>query len=75
METKCSLLKSLATQAEEYFSLMDKSSLTAEEQLRVEMYRETLSRKNIESTSDYEYLKGVVADVEKKSAPVKAHYN
>ena len=75
METKCNLLKSLAAQAEEYFALMDRPSLTAEEQLRVEMYKETLSQKNIESTSDYEYLKGVIADIEKKSALVKAHYN
>lgn len=74
METKCNLLKSLAAQAEEYFTLMDKPSLTAEEQLRVEMFKETLSQQNIESLSDYEYLQGVVADVEKKSAPVKAHY-
>ena len=75
METKCNLLKSLAAQAEEYFALMDKPSLTAEEQLRVEMYRETLYQKNIESTSDYEYLKGVIAETVQKAAPVKAHYN
>ncbi len=75
METKCNLLKSLAAQAEEYFALMDKPTLTAEEQLRMEMYRETLAQQNIESTSDYDYLKGVIADAEKKTAPVKAHYN
>jgi len=54
---------------------MDKPSLTAEEQLRVEMYRETLVQHNIESTSDYEYLKGVITDAEKKSTPFKAHHN
>ena len=75
METKCNYLKSLAAQAEEYFALMDKHSPTVEEQLRVEMYRETLAQQNIESISDYEYLKGVIADVEQKAAPVKAHYN
>lgn len=58
METKCNLLKSLAAQADEYFSLIDKPSLTAEEQLRVEMFKETLSQQNIESLSDYEYLQG-----------------
>ena len=36
MKTKCNLLKSLATQPEEYFTPMDKPSLTAEEQLCVE---------------------------------------
>ena len=75
MKTKCNLLKSLATQAKEYFALMDKPSLTAEEQLRVEMYRETLAQQNIESQSDYDYLKGVIAETEQKAAPVKAHYN
>ena len=75
METKCNYLKSLATQAEEYFTLMDKPSLTAEEQLRVEMYKETLAQKNIESRSDYDYLKGVIAEAEEKAAPIKAHYN
>ncbi|MDE6727564.1 MAG: relaxase/mobilization nuclease domain-containing protein [Oscillospiraceae bacterium] len=81
METKCNLLRSLArmtfghSQAEEYFALMDKPTLTAEEQLRAEMYKETLAQKNIESRSDLDYLKGVIADTEEKSAPVKAHYN
>ena len=75
METKCNLLKSLAAQAEEFFALMDKPSLTAEEQLRAEMYRETLSQKNIESRSDLEYLNGVIAETNQKAAPIKAHYN
>ena len=75
METKCNLLKSLAAQAEEYFTLMDKPTLTAEEQLRSEMYRETLAQQNIESQSDYNYLKGVIAETEQKTAPIKAHYN
>ena len=75
METKCNLLRSLAAQAEEYFALMDKPSLTSEEKLRAEMYKETLAKQNIESTSDYEYLKGVIAETEQKAAPVREHYN
>ena len=75
METKCNLLRSLAAQAEVYFTLMDKPSLTTDEQLRVEMYRETLAKQNIESTSDYEYLKGVIAETEQKAAPIREHYN
>ena len=75
METKCNLLRSLAAQAEEYFTLTEKSQLTSEEQLRTEMYRETLSQQNIESTSDYEYLKGVIVETEQKAAPIKEHYN
>lgn len=54
---------------------MDKPSLTAEEQLRVKMYKETLTQKNIENRSDYDYLKGVIAETEQKAAPIKAHYN
>ena len=75
METKCNLLRSLASQAEEYFTLMDKSSLTAEEKIRAEMYRETLAKQNIESTSDYEYLKGIIIETEQKVAPIREHYN
>ena len=75
MEIKCKLLKSLAAQAEEYFALLDKQTLTAEEQLRAKMFRETLARQNIQSLSDYDYLKGVIAETEQKAAPVRAHYN
>ncbi len=75
METKCNFLKSLAAQAEEYFTLMDKPSLTAEEGLRAEMYRETLVKQNIESTSDYEYLNGVIIETKQKATPIREHYN
>ncbi|MDE7362495.1 MAG: relaxase/mobilization nuclease domain-containing protein [Oscillospiraceae bacterium] len=75
METKCNLLKSLAAQAEEYFALMDKSSLTAEEQFRAEIYKETLAQKNIESLSDLDYLKDVIAETEQKAAPISEHYD
>ena len=75
METKCNILRSLAAQAEEYFSLTDKPTLTTEEQLRAEMYKETLAQKNIESRSDLDYLKGVVTETEQKAAPIKAYYN
>ena len=45
------------------------------QQLRAEMYKETLSHQNIESVSDYEYLKDVIAETEQKAAPIKEHYN
>ena len=75
METKCNQLRSLAAQAEKYFALMDKPSLTDEEQLRAKMYGETLAQNNIESRSDYDYLKTVIAETEQKAAPIKEHYN
>ena len=74
METKCNNLKSLAVQAEEYLALLDKSQLTDEEKLRLEMYRETLTRNNIQSKADFEFLKGIIAETEQKAAPVRAHY-
>ena len=75
METKCNQLRSLAAQAEEYFALMYKPSLTGEEQLRAKMYRETLAQNNIESRSDYDYLKTVISEAEQKAAPIKEQYN
>ena len=75
METKCNQLRSLAAQAEEYFALMDKPLLTGEEQLRVKMYRETLTQQNIQSLSDLDYLNGVIVEAEQKAAPIKKHYN
>lgn len=75
METKCNLLKSLAAQAEKYFVLMEQPTLTSEEQLRAEMYKAALTQQNIESVSDYEYLKGIISETEQKVAPIKAQYN
>ena len=75
METKCNQLRSLAAQAEEYFALMDKPSLTGEEQLRAKMYRESLAQNNIESRSDYDYLKTVIVETEQKAAPIREKYN
>ena len=58
-----------------YFALAEKSQITAEEQLHAEMYRETLAKQNIESTSDYDYLKTVVVETEQKAEPIRAQYN
>lgn len=41
----------------------------------MEMYRETLSKQNIESTSDFDYLKGVIVETEQKSAPIREQYS
>ena len=75
METKCNQLRSLAAQAEDYFSLLDKPLLTDEEKLRVKMYRETLLQNNIESRSDYDYLKTVIAETEQKAASIREKYS
>ena len=75
METKCNNLRSLAAQAEEYLALMDKPLLTSAENLRVKMYRETLTQQNIQSRSDLDYLNGVIVEADQKAAPIRAQYN
>ena len=74
METKCNNLKSLAAQAEEYFALLENPQHTDEEKLKLEMYRATLTRNNVQSYSDFEYLKRVIVETEQKAAPVREHY-
>ena len=74
METKCNNLKSLAIQAEEYFAILDKSQRTDEENLKLEMYRETLTRNNVQSQADFDFLKGVIEETEQKAAPIRKHY-
>ncbi|MCM1166732.1 MAG: relaxase/mobilization nuclease domain-containing protein, partial [Ruminococcus sp.] len=75
VESECNFLKSLAAQAEEYFSLIKKETLTEEEQLRVKMFAETLSKQNIKSSADLDYLKDIIAETEQKAIPVREQYN
>ena len=67
-------LKDLAEQAEEYFSLLDKAERTPAEELRLKMHKTVLTSNNIVSRSDFEYLKSVVADTQKKAAPLKENF-
>ncbi len=67
-------LKTLVEQAEEYFSLLDKPERTPAEELRLKMYKPILEHNNITSRSDFEYLKSVVADTQKKAAPLKEKF-
>ena len=67
-------LTGLAEQAEEFFSLLDKAERTPAEELRLKMYKTVLESNNIVSRSDFEYLKSVVADTQKKSAPLKENF-
>lgn len=64
----------LAEQAEEYFSLLDKTERTPAEELRLKMYKPILERNNIVNRSDFEYLKSVVADTQKKAALLKENF-
>ena len=67
-------LTGLDEQAEEYFSLLDKTERTPADELRLKMYKTVLESNNITSRSDYEYLKSVVADTQKKAAPLKENF-
>ncbi len=67
-------LTGLAEQAEEYFSSLDKEERTPAEEFRLKMYKPILECNNITSRSDYEYLKSVVADTQKKVAPLKENF-
>ncbi len=67
-------LTGLAEQAEEYFSLLDKAERTPAEELRLKMHKTVLEGSNITSLSDYEYLKSVIVDTQKKTAPLKENF-
>lgn len=67
-------LTALADQAEEYFTLMDKSERSPADELRLEMYKPILERNNITSRSDYDYLKSVISDSKQKAAPLKDNF-
>lgn len=67
-------LTGLAEQAEEYFMLLEKQQPTPADELRLKMYKTVLESNNITNRSDYEYLKTVVADTQKKTALIKENF-
>ncbi len=74
LTTELDNLKTLAEQAEEYFSLLDKAERIPADELRLKMHKTVLESNNIVNRSDYEYLKSVVADMQKKAAPLKENF-
>ena len=64
-------LEGLAEQAETYFSLADKSELSDTEQLSLKICRQTLQNNNISDRSDFEHLKAVWQETDKKNAALK----
>lgn len=60
-------LADLVKQAKEYFMLFEKQQPTPADELRLKMYKTVLECNNIQSRSDFEHLKSVVADTQKKS--------
>lgn len=64
-------LEGLTEQAETYFSLTDKSELSDTEQLSLKICRQSLLNNNISDRSDYEHLKAVRQETDKKIAVLK----
>ena len=64
-------LEGLVEQAETYFSLADKSELSDTEQLSLKICRQTLKNNNISDRSDFECLKAVKQETDKKIAALK----
>ena len=61
----------LTEQAETYFSLADKSELSDTEQLSLKICRQTLLNNNISNRSDYERMKSIQQETDKKIAVLK----
>lgn len=67
-------LAGLAEQAEEYFVLLEKQQRTPAEELRIKMYKAVLESHNVQSRSDYDYLKNIVSGTEQKTTPLKERF-
>ena len=64
-------LEGLTEQAGTYFSLADKSELSDTEQLSLKICRQTLQSNNISDRSDFERMKAVRQETDKKIADLK----
>lgn len=64
-------LEGLMEQTETYFSLADKSQLSDTEQLSLKICRQTLLNNNISNRSDFERLKAIRTETDKKIAALQ----
>ena len=64
-------LEGLVEQAETYFELLDKPDLSASEELRLNICRQTLENNNISDRFDYDRLKSIHQETTKKIATLK----
>lgn len=64
-------MEGLTEQAETYFSLADKSELSDTEQLSLKICKRSLLNNNISDRSDYERLKVVRQETDKKIAALQ----
>ena len=64
-------MNSLIQQADRYFELSDKPSLTLSEKLKLNICRQAIHGSNIKSRSDLERIKAVARETDKKIATLK----
>ncbi len=67
-------LDSILEQAELFFSLSEKSTLSGSEQLKLNISQQAMQNNNIRDRSDYEYLKSVQQETGKKIAVLKDNF-
>ena len=67
-------LGSLIEQAEKYFELLDKPSLTLSEKLKLNICKQAISSHNIQSRPELEQLKSTAQETAKKIALLKENF-
>ena len=67
-------LNDILEQAELFFSLSDKSTLSGSEQLKLNISRQVMKNNNICDCSDYEQLKAVQRETDKKITALKDNF-
>ena len=67
-------LDSLIEQAETYFELIGKTDLSVSEQLRLKICRQTLESNNISDQADFDRLKAIQQETDKKIAVLKSSF-
>lgn len=67
-------LSSLIQQAEHYFSLSTKPVLTEIEQLKLTVCRQTIENHNISTQAEFDRLKTLFRDTDKKLAALKENF-
>lgn len=74
LSAKQDSLSNLVEQAEKYFELLDKSTLTPSEKLKLNICKQAISGHNIQTRSDLEQLKSTSQEIAKKNALLKENF-
>lgn len=74
LSSKSDHLDGLLEQAEEYFRLLGKESLSLTEKLKLKMTEQVLSSNNIHNRDDYDRLKAIQSETGKKTVALKESF-